>query len=673
MSKKLLIISIVGCLVSFVTRGQEVLINENGGAPDASAQLEIQSTSKGVLIPRMTTAQRNAITSPATGLLVFDSSIGAFFFYSGSAWVNLSEDNLGDHTATQNIELNGNRLSGDGDNEGIAVSNAGAVTVTTATTGAGNIAVRSSGDYWTDGQGTGYYMTNANIGITGNNGNSGDIRLLTGGSPRLTIAAGGGSTFSGSLRASSTLQVDGNATFNGNAFLTGSDDYLGIGTSSPTSQLSIFGDSSNALTLWSTDNSKNHGLAFQNSGLAYTWNIYRENVGSNAADLVIRGGNQSADITTLNERFRITKDGEVGIGTNNPTSALHINAAPPGNANSGHIQIGESSSANTMMLGRTQTYGYAQTQNSEPLVFNPLGNDVGIGVTNPARHFQIHDPGATVNYMQMTHSGSGSTSTDGLLVGQSGNNSFFYNYENGHMAFRTNNSERIRIESGGDVGIGTTNPTAKLHVSGTTILGGNTTISGNNTTSGKTTTATFKVTGGSPGANKVLVSDADGDATWQNVPSRTHTISMPANMYSDAVLQSGVNFGKYSWNQRYVEFDNSATQTMTLSFMLPEDRTSNTLTIRIAYTSNAAGGNFRILTGRTPLGEGDDVTTSPGSGSATIAAPTTVNRLKVYTRTISVGSTDDYVFLVIRREGNDAADTNTGKFRVLGVAIDYEM
>ncbi len=62
-------------------------------APHASAALEVSSTSKGVLIPRMTTAQRIAIATPQTGLLVFDITTNSFWFRGTAAWVELS-DNL---------------------------------------------------------------------------------------------------------------------------------------------------------------------------------------------------------------------------------------------------------------------------------------------------------------------------------------------------------------------------------------------------------------------------------------------------------------------------------------------------------------------------------------------------------------------------------------------------
>jgi hypothetical protein len=59
--------------------------------PDVSSLVEITSTNKGLLIPRMTTVQRTAIASPANGLLVFDLTINCVFFYNASlvAWQSL--------------------------------------------------------------------------------------------------------------------------------------------------------------------------------------------------------------------------------------------------------------------------------------------------------------------------------------------------------------------------------------------------------------------------------------------------------------------------------------------------------------------------------------------------------------------------------------------------------
>jgi len=57
--------------------------------PDASSILDIESTTQGILTPRMTTAQRIAIASPAEGLMVFDIDEGSFFYFDGTVWGEL--------------------------------------------------------------------------------------------------------------------------------------------------------------------------------------------------------------------------------------------------------------------------------------------------------------------------------------------------------------------------------------------------------------------------------------------------------------------------------------------------------------------------------------------------------------------------------------------------------
>ena len=60
-------------------------------SPDNSAKLDVSATDGGLLIPRMTEVQRDAISSPATGLMIFqtDGTVG-FYFYDGTAWTALS-------------------------------------------------------------------------------------------------------------------------------------------------------------------------------------------------------------------------------------------------------------------------------------------------------------------------------------------------------------------------------------------------------------------------------------------------------------------------------------------------------------------------------------------------------------------------------------------------------
>ena len=59
-------------------------------SPSASAFLDVQSTTKGVRFPNMTTTQKNAISSPAAGLVVFDTTLSKLAVYSGAAWQTIT-------------------------------------------------------------------------------------------------------------------------------------------------------------------------------------------------------------------------------------------------------------------------------------------------------------------------------------------------------------------------------------------------------------------------------------------------------------------------------------------------------------------------------------------------------------------------------------------------------
>ena len=78
----------------------------NNPSPDASSIIDASATDRGVLIPRMTTSQRNAISSPANGLLVFDTDLDLFYFNSGSSsspnWVPI---NSGFHASKTRIKI----------------------------------------------------------------------------------------------------------------------------------------------------------------------------------------------------------------------------------------------------------------------------------------------------------------------------------------------------------------------------------------------------------------------------------------------------------------------------------------------------------------------------------------------------------------------------------------
>ena len=75
----------------------DIGLQVNGGnvgigtsSPNASAILDVQSTTKGLRLPNMTTTQKNAISSPAAGLMVFDTTLGKACIYTGAAWQTIT-------------------------------------------------------------------------------------------------------------------------------------------------------------------------------------------------------------------------------------------------------------------------------------------------------------------------------------------------------------------------------------------------------------------------------------------------------------------------------------------------------------------------------------------------------------------------------------------------------
>jgi hypothetical protein len=82
---KTLLLAIVVIFTTTVTNAQSNL-GVGTATPDASAKLDVTSTNQGILVPRMTTAARNAIAAPAKGLMVYDSTLKVFYYHDGTAW-----------------------------------------------------------------------------------------------------------------------------------------------------------------------------------------------------------------------------------------------------------------------------------------------------------------------------------------------------------------------------------------------------------------------------------------------------------------------------------------------------------------------------------------------------------------------------------------------------------
>ena len=81
--------------------------------PNTSAALDITSTTKGFLPPRMTTTERNAIGTPATGLVIFNTTTNGLEFKSSTGWTSLTTDNVTFNSLTLNgtLTVGGSSLS----------------------------------------------------------------------------------------------------------------------------------------------------------------------------------------------------------------------------------------------------------------------------------------------------------------------------------------------------------------------------------------------------------------------------------------------------------------------------------------------------------------------------------------------------------------------------------
>ena len=77
---------------------QNVGISDVVNTPDPSSVLDVFSTSKGLLVPRMTSVERLAIASPSNALLVFDTDSSCFVFYRsvGNQWFSLCDFTQGE-------------------------------------------------------------------------------------------------------------------------------------------------------------------------------------------------------------------------------------------------------------------------------------------------------------------------------------------------------------------------------------------------------------------------------------------------------------------------------------------------------------------------------------------------------------------------------------------------
>lgn len=252
---------------------------------------------------------------------------------------------------------------------------------------------------------------------------------------------------------------------------------LGIGATSPMSRLTIDGTNGNVasqIQLVGTGVLSGY-IGPSADGL---------NLGTDSGGILFRTGvTGNASVTTGTERMRIDAAGNVGIGTTSLSGGkLSVNSGASATSNSlllfssdgtynPYLQIEHSSAG--VKIFNSSSYGspsnnliFGNGNIPETMRIDSAGN-VGIGTTTPGQKLEVSGSAYFTGGVagQGAHILRDGATGGGVYSSQTGNTNLVAPGANS-VIFQTNSAERMRIDSSGNVGIGTTTPGAKLDVAG---------------------------------------------------------------------------------------------------------------------------------------------------------------------------------------------------------------